>query len=447
MFIDFLLEVFAHHHAQDAIIWKGQVRSYAWLQECLLHWQRIIQSEEVAPGTVAVLQGDFSPNSVALFLALVDRGCIVVPLTSPVEAARQRYLEIAQGEVRFLIDEADKVEIVNLNRSADHALYGRLRQSRHPGLVLFSSGSTGAPKGIVHDLLRILEKFKAPRRRLKSITFLLYDHIGGLNTMLYTLSNGGCMVVVEDRNPETVLAAVEKYRVDLIPASPTFVNLVLVSEAYKRYDLSSLKTVTYGTEVMAEIVLKRFHEILPNVQLLQTYGLSELGILRSKSQSSDSLWVKVGGEGVETRVVEGVLHIRSKSAMLGYLNAPDPFTDDGWLNTEDSVEQSGDYIRFLGRKSEVINVGGEKVYPAEVESVIQEIYNVGEVTVYAERNAILGNIVCAKVTLLTEEDSADFLRRLKKYCGERLPRYKIPVRVEVTADWQHGSRFKKIRVT
>jgi len=445
MFIDFLLEVFARNHSQDAIIWKGQVRSYAWLQECLLHWQRIIQSEEVAPGAVAVLQADFSPNSVALFLALVDRGCIVVPLTSSVTAARQRYMEIAQAEVCFLIDEADKVEVVNLNRSADHALYGRLRESRHPGLVLFSSGSTGAPKGIVHDLLRILEKFKAPRRRLRSITFLLYDHIGGLNTMLYTLANAGSMVVVEDRNPETVLAAVEKYRVDLIPASPTFVNLVLVSEAYKRYDLSSLRTVTYGTEVMPEIVLKRFHEIFPNVQLLQTYGLSELGILRSKSQSSDSLWVKVGGEGVETRVVGGVLHIRSKSAMLGYLNAPDPFTDDGWLNTEDSVEQSGDYIRFLGRKSEVINVGGEKVYPAEVESVIQEISNVGEVTVYGERNAILGNIVCAKVTLLTEEDSTDFLRRLKKYCSEKLPRYKVPVRVDVTADWQHGSRFKKIR--
>src|SRR5947208_16328713 len=91
--------------------------------------------------------------------------------------------------------------------------------------------------------------------------------------------------------------------------------------------------VTYGTEVMPESTLERFHRLFPRVRLLQTYGLSEVGILRSQSKSADSLWVKVDGDGFETRVVDGLLQIRARSAMLGYLNAPTPFTADGCLTT------------------------------------------------------------------------------------------------------------------
>jgi acyl-CoA synthetase (AMP-forming)/AMP-acid ligase II len=263
--------------------------------------------------------------------------------------------------------------------------------------------------------------------------------------MFYTLSNAGCIVTVQNRSPDSVLQAIEKYKVELLPTSPTFINLILLSEAYKRYDRQSLKTVTYGTEPMPESTLKRFHELFPNINLLQTYGLSEVGILRSKSKSSDSLWVKVGGEGFETRIVDGILHIKAQSAMLGYLNAPSPFTEHGWLNTGDAVEVNSEYIKILGRKSEIINVGGEKVYPAEVESVIQEIDNVAEVTVYGETNPITGNIVCANVVLLNEEDRKEFIVRLKKYCRERLQNYKVPVKVFIVTEKQHSGRFKKRR--
>ena len=122
-------------------------------------------------------------------------------------------------------------------------------------------------------------------------------------------------------------------------------------------------------------------------------------MLHSKSKKDDSLWVKVGGEGYETRVIDGMLEIKAKSAMLGYLNAPSPFTEDGWFKTGDSVEVNGEYIKILGRKSEIINVGGEKVYPQEIENVILKIDNVAEVTVYGERNPIIGNIVSAKILL------------------------------------------------
>jgi acyl-CoA synthetase (AMP-forming)/AMP-acid ligase II len=219
----------------------------------------------------------------------------------------------------------------------------------------------------------------------------------------------------------------------------------LLSEASRRHDLSSLELVTYGTEVMPESTLRRVHALLPHVELLQTYGLSEIGILRSKSKSSDSLWVKVGGEGFATRVVDGMLEIKAASAMLGYLNHESPFTADGWFRTGDAVEVDGEFIRILGRKSELINVGGEKVYPAEVESVLQLMDGVEDVAVAAEPNRITGQIVAARVKLSTAETLADFRQRMHAFCSDKLPRHKIPQKVRLVGGTLHGSRFKKLR--
>jgi acyl-CoA synthetase (AMP-forming)/AMP-acid ligase II len=167
--------------------------------------------------------------------------------------------------------------------------------------------------------------------------------------------------------------------------------------------------------------------------------------LRSKSRSSDSLWVKLGGEGFQTRVVDEILQIKAESAMLGYLNAPSPFTNDGWFNTGDKVEVDGDYFRILGRQSEIINVGGQKVYPAEVESVVQEMPEVAEVSVYGEKNAIMGEIVCAAIRLFQTRDTRKFHRELREFCRHRLQEFQIPVRVRLVENALHGERFKKNR--
>ena len=273
----------------------------------------------------------------------------------------------------------------------------------------------------------------------------MYDHIGGFNTLLYNLSNTGLIVTLRDRTPYNVLKAIEKYKVELLPTSPTFINLILLSEAYNQCDINSLRTVTYGTEPMPESTLKKFNKLFPKIKLLQTYGLSEVGILRSKSKSSDSLWVKVGGEGFDTRIIDGMLEIKAKSAMLGYLNAPSPFTSDGWFITGDAVEVDGEYIKILGRKSEIINVGGEKVYPQEVENVIQEMDNIAEVLVFGEKNPIVGNIVCAKVLLKSDKDEKLSITNIKKHCTKNLQNFKVPVKLEIVKKEQYSERFKKIR--
>lgn len=445
MHIDFLLERFRSAGEAPAIIWQERVYGYDWLLAAIADAASFLERESVPTSAVTALEADFSPRSVALLLALIQRNAILVPLTSSVEEKKPEFRKIAECEQRLWLEDDDSIALERFGTSVAHPLLTDLRARQRPGLILFSSGSTGKSKAALHDLVPMLEKFKVPRHTKRTITFLLFDHIGGFNTLLYNLSNAGCVITVPDRRPETVCRAIEQHRVQLLPTSPTFLNLLLVSEAWKSYDLSSLETVTYGTEVMPEGTLKRIREALPHVNLLQTYGLSEVGILRSKSRSSDSLWVKVGGEGFETRVVEGMLEIKAQSAMLGYLNAPSPFTPDGWFITGDAVEVDGEWLKILGRKSELINVGGEKVYPAEVESVLQAMDGVEDVAVTGISNPITGQAVFARVKLRSPESVAEFRARMHAFCRGRLERFKIPQKVELVDASLHGERFKKMR--
>ena len=445
MHIDFLLDAFRADVVKDAVVWQDEPFSYAWLLVAVGRWTDFLRNRALAPGTVVSLEADFSPTSIALLLALVEHGAIIVPLTPSVEAKKPEFRDIAQVEATISIAGSDRAYLRKTGVAASHELFERLRIAGRPGLVLFSSGSTGTSKAAVHDFVPLLEKFKVPRHALRTLTFLLFDHIGGVNTLLYVLSNAGCVVTVPKRSPEVVCAAIERHRVQLLPTSPTFINLLLMSEAYKRHDLSSLEMVTYGTEVMPETTLERFHRLFPRVRLLQTYGLSEVGILRSQSRAADSLWVKVGGDGFETRVVDGMLQIRARSAMLGYLNAPSPFTSDGWLPTGDAVDVDGEYLRIRGRHSEIINVGGEKVYPAEVDSVLQSMEGVKDVTVSGETNPITGHIVTARLRLTTTETLSEFRKRMRLFCRDKLPAFTIPQKVVLVDQEMHGERFKKMR--
>jgi len=446
MFLDFLIATFQENKQEEAIVWKDRTFSYKWLLERYNYWRDKVKSNGISKGTIVIVEADFSPNSVALLLALLEQGCVFVPITESMIQNRDEFIGIAEGEFLFKIDKDDSVNISKLKYNSRNQIYHKLKEIGHPGLVLFSSGSSGKSKASVHDITRIIKKFKVRRHRFRTITFLLYDHIGGFNTLLYTLSNAGLIVTVSDRSPDSVLRAIEKYKVELLPTSPTFINLILLSDLYKQYNINSLKIVTYGTEPMPESTLKRFNYLFPNIKLLQTYGLSEVGILKSKSKSSGSLWIKVGGEGYRTRVVDGMLEIKAKSAMLGYLNAPNPFTDDGWFKTGDSVEVNGEYIKILGRKSEIINVGGEKVYPQDVENIILKHPRVLDALVYGEKNPIIGNIVCAKILLSAlEEDNTIIIEDIKKHCKDRLQRFKVPVKITISKNRLFNNRMKKKR--
>jgi acyl-coenzyme A synthetase/AMP-(fatty) acid ligase len=445
MAIDWLLERMSQWEDDTFLIWSDQKATYGELLEMVGVWRTHLEAHDVGRGQVVALRGDYTPRACALLLALIEKEAIIVPLTEAAEVHREEFFEIAEVEIVVSFDDDDSWNLERRDVIASNPLSLRLRAEGEPGLVLFSSGSTGKSKAALHNFTPLLDKFKVSRHRMVTLTFLLLDHIGGINTLLYTLSNGGTIVSVRDRDPDVVCEAIARHRVHLLPTSPTFLNLLLISGAYRRHDLSSLKLVTYGTEVMPESTLQRIHKLLPDVRLLQTYGLSELGILRSKSKDSGSLWVKVGGEGFETKVVDGILWIRAHSAMLGYLNAPNPFDEEGWMNTGDTVEVDGEYYRILGRQSEIINVGGQKVYPAEVESVLLQMDNVKDAVVVGEKNPITGNIVTTRVNLFEPEEPRAFKKRMRAFCRDKLASYKIPVKVEISGQEQFNARYKRMR--
>lgn len=444
MLVDDLILKLESYKDKDAIIWRDQTYKYGMLVDSFRDFYEILPWPDTY-GIAVGLDADFSPNAMALFLALIAKGAIIVPFTRDAVQKKEDAVKIAGIQTMVGLDRNDKISIQATGQNSTHSLFNVLKERGHSGLVLFSSGSSGKPKAVLHDFERILRKFSQPREPKRTLAFLLFDHIGGINTAFHVLSSGGCLVTVSDRSVDAVLRSIERHKVQVLPASPTFLNMILLSDAYREYDLSGLELVSYGTEVMPEHTLRKFHTVFPGIKLLQTYGLSELGIMRTKSRSSDSLWVKLGGEGFETRIVDGFLEIKADSAMLGYLNSLSPFTEDGWFKTGDAVEMDGEYMKILGRRSEMINVGGEKVYPSEIESVIMQMEGVMDATVKGEPNPIIGNIVVLTVRLAESEAAVDFKKRMREFCRGKLAPFKVPQKVLLADNVFYSDRFKKIR--
>ena len=216
----------------------------------------------------------------------------------------------------------------------------------------------------------------------------------------------------------------------------------------KKFDLSSLKLITYGAEFMPSQLIKKVKKQFSKVKFKQTYGLSEIGVMRTKSKDKNSLAIKVGGEDYKIKIINNILHIKSRSNMVGYLNAPQPFDKDGWINTEDRVLDEGNgYLRILGRESEIINVGGEKVYPQEIENILLKCKGVNDSRVYKERHEILGEYIVAEV-IFNNKFSKNLKNSiyLRKFCEKELPKYKIPSKFKLKNMRDIvNNRYKKIR--
>lgn len=413
--------------------------------EKIAFWEERIA--DIASPNVVGVESDFSLHSIALILCLLKRNFIIVPFDAKQKDRNAEKYSIA--ELDYLIDISKSgeyfIEQLSPVSPTKNAFYRELFSENTPGLVLFTSGSSGKPKAAVHDFKKLLKKFDKKRRTYVTVNFLLFDHWGGLNTMFHILANGGLLVLLSDRSPDYVCEQIDRYNVELLPTSPTFLNMLMISRAYQRWSLQSLKLITYGAEPMPESLLKMLSKTFPNVQLQQTYGLIELGVLSSKSENNDSLWVKIGGDGYKVRVNDGLLEIKSDSAMLGYINAPSPYTEDGWFKTGDAVEVKGDYFQILGRKSELINVGGEKVYPQEVESVILEMEDITDVLVFGEKNPLTGNIVCARVATDSSKSKEEIIKEIKTLCRAKLASFKVPVKITIGDAGFGNARFKKER--
>lgn len=432
---------------QIAIIFKQREYSYTDLGKRIHEYYHNIIGRIERGETVGIIS-DYSFESIALFFALYENRNVIVPITSKAECEISDRVKVADCTT-FIYFEDQQLVIEKREKSSEiHPLIINLHQQEASGLILFSSGTTGAPKAMIHNLDNLIDSFQNKRgKRLVFLIFLMFDHIGGLNTMLNCLSMGVTMVFPENRDPEDVSSIIERYKVNVLPASPTFLNLILISESYTRYDMSSLRMITYGTEPMPDSLLLKLKSVFPRVKFLQTFGTSETGITSTSSRSSTSTFLKIDDPTTEYKVVDNELWLRSTTQIMGYLNSSmERFTADGWFKTGDLVEQTEDgYLKIVGRNKELINVGGEKVLPSEVESVLFLMPGVNDCIVYGESNPITGQMVVAKVLFSGPIKLLEAKKRVTLFCADKLERYKIPVKVILMDESEYSERFKKKR--
>ena len=442
--MSFILDKFKSFNSKNAIVFEDRIYTYEEFVKQIKDYKNILDKHNISSKVVVIL-GDYSFYNLALFFALYENKNIIVPITSNIKKVQDDFIEESFCQTIIKTDEKNLL-IQNLKTTFSHNMIDNLREKNSSGLILFSSGSTGKPKAMIHNLDTLIDSFKDKKEKsMNMLVFLMFDHIGGLNTVFNALCMGACLIIPKIKDAKTICELIEKYKIMVLPSSPTFLNLILISEEYKNYDLSSLRMITYGTETMPQSLLLKLKEVFPKVKFLQTFGTSETGISTTSSKSSNSLFMKLEDINGEYKIVENELWLRSKTQVLGYLNASmDSFTSDGWFKTGDLVEVDGEYIKIIGRAKEVINVGGQKVLPSEIESIILEMEEISDCMVYGEKNAITGQTVVCDVVLNNKIENIK--KRVRVFCKDRLDTYKIPTKVNVVDKTNFSDRFKKIRI-
>ncbi|HET8575782.1 MAG TPA: AMP-binding protein [Methylomirabilota bacterium] len=399
------------------------------------------------------------PNSWELVAALwggLKLGATVAPL-NPLLGADEVDRVLAHLTPALMVDDVRAEEAIWDSAAA-----------KSPALILYTSGSTGQPKGAMlshRAVIEANESWAGPVMRLTGDDIVLaalpLAHSLGLNGALLAPLLAGATVALLDRfAPESVLQAITRHRVSIFPGVATMFRRLLDSPALATADLASLRLAVSGAAPcpweLAEEWKRR-----TSVRILRGYGMTEL--FRPISYLADDprdLPDAIGRPvpGVEVRVVDaegrtlasgetGELWIHSPAAMDGYLNAPEETSavlQGGWFRTGDLATLSPDgFVRIIGRKKELILRGGYSVVPGEIEIALLAHPAVAEAAVVGIPHAELGEEVAAYVTLHPGMQALP--EELIAHCRERLAAFKYPRQVVIVAALPKSATGKILR--
>jgi acyl-CoA synthetase (AMP-forming)/AMP-acid ligase II len=443
-----LLALAERRAVRDLWIDAGGTRTWLELGVAVRAAHAACTDAGVRAGDIVLTPGEATFEAMAWLFGAALVGAVVAPMRAERECELKSWTRHAAPRWRVGGNGVVALPEVAPSAEADRLL-APLREAGRPGLILATGGTTGEPKLVLHDLQVLLATVplkQSPARRLMPL--MRFDHIGGLDMVWRALGSGHVLVAPPaEIAPETVAAAIEMYAVEVVPATPSFLNLLLAAEVHRTHALSSLRVVPYGAEPMSAGLLARLRAALPKVEFVQRFGTSETGALPVTERGAGLL---LGDDkaGFQWKIVDDELWVRSPAQALGYLaGEAGGLGRDGWFRTGDLAERLPDgSLRVLGRREELINVGGEKVLPAEVEGVLHEHPLVADCRVRAERNALLGQVVAAEVVWRgTETDALAVKRKLHEFAGERLPRHKLPASVRLVASIPATRNMKKSR--
>lgn len=321
--------------------------------------------------------------------------------------------------------------------------------------LIYTSGTTGHPKGVVVTHANILANvghlnYWMPYREggvhLHAAPIF---HILDFPFMFGAPAFGACQVTIPKFSPQSFCETVQRERVSQSVLVPTMINLLVQFSELEKYDLSSLERLAYGGSPVAPELIHRMRKVLPNLELIQGYGLSETGFLtglKDHEHTEDRL-ISCGRTcpGIDLRVVDesgkeleagghGELVVRGANVMRGYWNKPEetkPAFRDGFFRTGDvGYRDANGYFYILDRLKDMIVTGGENVYSGEVEAVIYQHPTVREAAVFGIPDPRWGELVAAYVVrkpgkALSEDE-------LLAHCRRYLANYKVPRRVELS---------------
>ena len=361
-------------------------------------------------------------EGLASLLAIAESSHIALPMRTELPISERRRMRKVAGESR---------------------IYKKLRGS---GLILFSSGTSNKPKGMLHNFEALINRYKNTNTRNdRCLQLLLIDHIGGLDTAFRCLFAGSTLIIPDQRTPESVGLAIESKKVNVLPASPTFFNLLLLAKIPQKNDLSSVQILAYGAEPMPQRLLKSLAITFPKAKLQQKFGTSETGAIRIKSTKNESLFFSINDSEIEWKIINDELWLKTPSRIIGYLNSDqDKLEANGWYATGDLVEDDGrGNLRIIGRSSAVINVGGQKVNPGEIEAILIELEGVESARVYGIENTITGSVIACEIASSERKSISSWKRDVRRHCRKKLSLWKIPTSIIVVDKAEINSRMKR----
>ena len=355
----------------------------------------------------------------------------------------------AAGAEAILVEPGKFEELV---MAADRAPEDEPRAGDDTAVILYTSGTTGTPKGaeLTHDNLRL--NCTTTAATLIGISeqdvvlgalplFHSFGQTCGLNA---AIAHGACLTLIPRFDPVKALEIIERDRVTVLEGVPTMYHAMLNAPGHEDVDTSSLRVCVSGGSAMPVEVMKAFEREF-DCMILEGYGLSETSPVASfnhpdRERKPGSIGTPI--EGVEMKAVDddgnevpqgevGEIVIRGHNVMKGYWGRPDATEEvmkGGWFASGDMATVDSDgYFFIVDRKKDMIIRGGYNVYPREIEEVLYEHPAVSEVAVVGVPDDSLGEEVAAAVVLKSGADaSADDLRA---YAKERVAAYKYPRRI------------------
>jgi acyl-CoA synthetase (AMP-forming)/AMP-acid ligase II len=328
----------------------------------------------------------------------------------------------------------------------------RVRSERAPAarVHMMTSGTTGKPKVAMHSLESLLSRVRGaasfPANR-EGRWLLTYQPTGfaGVQVILTAMLSRGLIVVPEQRTPSGFYEAARRHQVTQVSATPTFWrSLLMVAEPGSL----NLRQITLGGEAADQATLDRLKAAFPEARITHIYASTEAGVVYAVHDGREgfpSAWLERPSQGVELRIRDGFLQIKTANAMRGYVTSESaqPLLDDGWLGTADRCEIRGDRVYVLGRQDSTINVGGSKVYPLAVETFLLGLPGVVEARVFGVKNPVSGALVAAEVVLRPGEERDEARTRILAACREGLAGYQVPRIFKVVDSIQVGASGKK----